>query len=307
MSPQEFFAHLAGQLLQASQTLTRIPEPEQVTENEGSVNDYNEMMKTNMTANFAVTLDLIHRIRGELPSHGKALDLACGPGHVTISLARHLGYSQVTGLDLSHPMVEAATQNARNQNLDPDRLSFAAGDATDLSGLPTKTFDLVSLTNAAHHFPTIEIVRRVLEQAELVAKPDGLIFISDLARLKTNELTEAFATFAGSGYGPSMQVDFMNSLKAAWLPSELMTAVPLDSRRNWYSVQFGIIPFFQVLVGLPEGRDSLYMREGVNWAQMGFFPNEECAQTWGFMNACLAQGSARLVPTQRQARSGLAA
>ena len=49
-----------------------------MTNAEGSVNDYQAMMQTNMTANYAAALDLIARTRG-LGTDVAALDLCCGP------------------------------------------------------------------------------------------------------------------------------------------------------------------------------------------------------------------------------------
>ena len=292
MTVQEIFSQIADENAKLPQSLTRTKEPEQVTSAPGSVNDYQAMMKTNITANYAIAIDLIARTRG--PGRDRVLDLCCGPGHVTLCLQKYLNYKNLKGLDLSAGMIAAAQENLRQENLGKN-VSFALGDAAKLDHEPVKTFDLVSFTNAAHHFPDLNAVTSVIKQAERVVKSDGLIFISDLARLKSDVVTQKFVAFAGADYGDFMREDFLNSMRAAWLPEELASAVPDSTHRTWYSVAFGGLPFFQALIGLPEGRQELFLNPSFDWPGVGIFPNPAAHEAFLFMKACLDAGNFRKI------------
>jgi ubiquinone/menaquinone biosynthesis C-methylase UbiE len=68
----------------------------------------------------------------------KVLDLGCGDGNTAIPEAR-LG-AEVTGVDISTPLVAAAKRRAQQEGL--TNVSFQEGDATDLRDLPDRQFDL---------------------------------------------------------------------------------------------------------------------------------------------------------------------
>jgi SAM-dependent methyltransferase len=69
----------------------------------------------------------------------KILDLGCGDGTTALPAAR-LG-AEVLGVDIARNLVEAGNRRAREQGLADCR--FQEGDASDLRGLPDRTFDLV--------------------------------------------------------------------------------------------------------------------------------------------------------------------
>lgn len=69
---------------------------------------------------------------------GTALDLGCGPGNQSVFLAQK-GF-KVTGIDISPTAIKYAKENAKNANLEID---FIVADATDLSILKNKKFDLI--------------------------------------------------------------------------------------------------------------------------------------------------------------------
>src|ERR1700693_5261053 len=69
----------------------------------------------------------------------RVLDLGCGDGTTALPAAK-LG-ANVLGVDIARNLVEAGNRSAQEQGL--SNLRFAEGDATNLAGLPNKTFDLV--------------------------------------------------------------------------------------------------------------------------------------------------------------------
>ena len=85
------------------------------------------------------------------PDGARVLEVGCGPGRLSIRLARQHGLN-VTGLDLDPAMVERARANAgRLGNGSERRLSFLVGDAASLA-FPDGSFDLVVSTFSMHHW-----------------------------------------------------------------------------------------------------------------------------------------------------------
>jgi len=69
---------------------------------------------------------------------GTALDLGCGTGIQSIFLAKH-GFD-VTGVDISKTAIDHAQKNAKDADI---KINFIDADATNLSFLDDKKFDLI--------------------------------------------------------------------------------------------------------------------------------------------------------------------
>jgi SAM-dependent methyltransferase len=98
---------------------------------------------------------LVKRIAADVaavaPAGAQVLEVGCGPGHLSIRLARHHGL-EVTGLDLDPAMVTRARANAnRSENGDQRRPAFLVGDVAALA-FPDRSFDLVVSTLSMHHW-----------------------------------------------------------------------------------------------------------------------------------------------------------
>jgi len=85
------------------------------------------------------------------PEGARVLEVGCGPGHLSIRLARQHGLD-VTGLDLDPAMIERARANANRVGPgDERRPSFLVGDVASLP-FPDGSFDLVVSTMSMHHW-----------------------------------------------------------------------------------------------------------------------------------------------------------
>ena len=81
----------------------------------------------------------------------RVLEVGCGPGYLSILLARQHGLD-VTGLDLDPAMIQLARAKAdRWGNGGERRPSFVVGDVASLA-FPDRSFDLVLSTLSMHHW-----------------------------------------------------------------------------------------------------------------------------------------------------------
>ncbi|WP_197231254.1 class I SAM-dependent methyltransferase [Novipirellula artificiosorum] len=223
-------------------------------------------METKLAISYAIAIETIYKARTN-PFGGRALDVCCGPGHMSINLAKELKLDELIGIDLSAPMVDVASANAKQQGL--SNLRFQAGDATSLDNLGDAEFDLSTMMDAAHHMPSLDVLKKVLFELDRVTRPDGLVVVMDLVRLRTKALTEKYVQMLGHDYVerglPNFLADFRNSMYAAWTPSELSSAVQSDSRRKWNLVVPRGLPFVQFLIGQPINSSALFTKRSRLW------------------------------------------
>jgi SAM-dependent methyltransferase len=110
------------------------------------------------------------------PDGAKVLEVGCGPGHLSIRLARQHGL-EVTGLDLDPAMISRARANAARQgNGDQRRPSFLVGDVASLA-FPDRSFDLVVSTLSMHHWADPSAG---LAEIGRVLRPGGRALVWDL-------------------------------------------------------------------------------------------------------------------------------
>jgi MPBQ/MSBQ methyltransferase len=100
------------------------------------------------------------------------LDVACGRGASSYSIARMYPASRVVGVDYLAENVSLA------KSLFPDapRLEYFQGDATKLT-FPDASFDRVHCLEAAFHFPC---KRTFLAESARVLRPGGLLVVVDI-------------------------------------------------------------------------------------------------------------------------------
>jgi ubiquinone/menaquinone biosynthesis C-methylase UbiE len=293
IKPSDFIPMIASQLL-SHQELERQEEPHAITAESQNVLQYDQVMTTKLAISYAVGLEVIHRARaGSSTSGQRALDLACGPGHFTLCLEKHLGYESTTGVDLSPGMVEIAQKNALSNGLQ-DRCSFEMGDVSKLGKFNNDSFDLTTFADAAHHMPNLQVVSSILKEMDRVTKPDGLVMLMDLARLRTSKLTEKYVNTLGADYVsrglPNFFSDFRDSMYAAWTVEEMQTAIPQDSRRVWVHLYPRLLPTMQFILGLPIGQKSPFLRRGAPWSQQNSPINNDLAREWGLARMTLFAG-----------------
>jgi len=109
---------------------------------------------------------------GHIPEGGRALEVAPGPGYLSVELAK-LGDYRVVGLDISRTFVRIARERATAAGEQDD---FRLGDAAYMP-FPTGAFDFVICTSAFKNFP--EPVK-VLDEMFRVLRSGGEAVVIDL-------------------------------------------------------------------------------------------------------------------------------
>jgi len=116
-------------------------------------------------------LDGLVSLAGTQPGE-HVLDVACGPGFLTLAFARRCG--EAVGVDATEHWLGRARDEAERRRLANAR--FEAGDASRLR-FDDASFDVVACRAAFHHFPSPE---RVVAELRRVAKPGGRLLIADM-------------------------------------------------------------------------------------------------------------------------------
>lgn len=233
---------LATQHFVSSQTLERVPEPDQLMTAKENVDQFDEIINSNVAISFCGALELLFEI-GALARAKNVLDLACGPGHFSLFLAKYGGAEKVVGVDLSGPMLEKARHNAAKMGLS-HRVEFVLGDVTTLPQFHDQQFDLITCTNSAHHLPTLKALQEMLQEMVRLMDEQGTAFVMDLTRLKTFNCVQKYVQLMGQEYLShgleKLYEDFRNSMYAAWTPAELCSAVPSAKTHQWH--HFAMVP-----------------------------------------------------------------
>jgi ubiquinone/menaquinone biosynthesis C-methylase UbiE len=127
-------------------------------------------------------LELYRRQASELtdglPPGAKVLEIAPGPGYLSLELAR-LGRFHVSGLDVSRTFVELASEKARQAGLGID---FRHGDVADIP-FESGSFDLVVCQAAFKNFARPV---RALDEMHRVLRAGGTAVIQDLSKDASN-------------------------------------------------------------------------------------------------------------------------
>lgn len=110
----------------------------------------------------------------ELRPGQRLLDVGCGPGTITLDLARRVAPGQVTGIDVSPEVLAAAEQLRVRQGI--DNAVFEAGDAYTLS-FDSGSFDVIHLHQVLQHLSdpvrALRELQRVLAAGGVLAARDA--------------------------------------------------------------------------------------------------------------------------------------
>lgn len=103
----------------------------------------------------------------------RLLDVGCGPGTITVDLARRVSPGEVFGIDVAAEVVAEAEAHRREENV--ANVRFATGDVYALDA-PDGAFDVVHAHQVLQHL-TDPV--RALEELRRVLRPGGLLAVRD--------------------------------------------------------------------------------------------------------------------------------
>lgn len=113
-----------------------------------------------------------------LTSGGRALDVCCGTGMLTIELAKVCGSSgSITGLDFCENMLKQASVNIAQTDLG-DRITTIQGNAMQLP-FDNDVFDCATIAFALRNVPDIQ---QTINEMARVVKPRGTVVSLELAK-----------------------------------------------------------------------------------------------------------------------------
>jgi 2-polyprenyl-6-hydroxyphenyl methylase/3-demethylubiquinone-9 3-methyltransferase len=146
-------------------------------------------VKLDFYEQFEVIRDSILGSVGKSPAETRILEVGCGPGYLSLELARS-GF-QVTGLDLSTQCISVAEKFAKQDPWISQRgsLNYLADDFYSSPELVDESFDIVVFLSALHHFPD---QYKTIQRAKNLLKPNGLIIAHEPVRDRVTKGNAAF-------------------------------------------------------------------------------------------------------------------
>ncbi len=130
---------------------------------------------------------LLGRLKDNTPFGGNVLDVCCGTGDITFSLADMRNDLKVTGLDFSPAMLSKARM--RNKRKKRDNVHFRIGNALELP-FEDRTFEAVCISFGLRNTSDYS---RAVDEMKRVTKPGGYIYCLD-SLAPENVLVKPFYT-----------------------------------------------------------------------------------------------------------------
>ena len=200
-------------------TLTRVPEME-VMDDETEVEAYAsaaaQSYLESIDRSFVEHVARLHR--GREPE-GTAVDVGCGPGQITIMMARRWPKMRFIGFDAAPSMLAQARRDAAAARLDNVEFQLHRVGPQGEGGLPYEDagFDLVTCNSVLHHLAD---PLASLDEMARVSKPAGAFLLRDLAR-PLAPLFPLHVRIFGRHYQGEMRQLYEASVRAAYTPEEL--------------------------------------------------------------------------------------
>ncbi|MEP0813844.1 MAG: ubiquinone/menaquinone biosynthesis methyltransferase [bacterium] len=128
---------------------------------------------------------------GKLVPGAWMLDICTGTGDLAFLAKRMCPGADVTGLDFSESMLAVARKRVAKSSAE-FRPGFVFGDATDLTGIPDSSVDLVTVAFGLRNIPERQKAEREVAR---VLRQDGAFVVLDLGRPVSPWLSPLFAFY----------------------------------------------------------------------------------------------------------------
>ena len=174
----------------------------------------------------------------------KVLDIGTGPGFFTIIL-EELGYTNITGIDVSEKMLEVAKENIQKYGKKNSRIQLIQMDAQKLEFKP-ESFDIIVSRNLTWN---LEKPQQAYSEWLRVLKPNGALFIFDAnwyAFLQNEQLEKEFEAKRQQAIEEKLedywQGEGVDEEKMDWIVQQLPLTYQLRPQwdKEYFSTQEGI-------------------------------------------------------------------
>ena len=201
--------------------MQRCPEPELMN----GVDQVAAYAAADFSAGDDVTIDRIRSLVAERPLGNSPIvvDLGCGPGNITVLLARLLPEARVIGIDGAERMLELARQRAADQNL---AIEFLHQDLRQIKGLKA---DLVVSNSLLHQLHDPLLLWRVTSE---LANRGCRVLHRDLRRPKSMDELNHLQTLHLPDAPELLLQDFRASLRAAFEPAEVVDQLRITGMKQ---------------------------------------------------------------------------
>ena len=148
-----------------------------------------EFVKLDFVEQYELIRDSIIRLTGRSAPQVRVLEVGCGPGYISLELARS-GF-EVVGLDLSSKCIAVAQQTADRDPWKNKRgaLHYIVGDFLCHSELCEASFDAIVFLGSLHHFAD---QRAIQSRAHDLLKSGGLVLVHEPVRDRVGKGSAAF-------------------------------------------------------------------------------------------------------------------
>ena len=174
----------------------------------------------------------------------KVLDIGTGPGFFTIIL-EELGYTTITGIDVSNKMLEVANENIQKYGKENSSIQLIQMDAQKLE-FDSESFDIIVSRNVTWN---LEKPQKAYSEWLRVLKPNGALFIFDAnwyAFLQNESLEKEFEEKRKRAIEEKLedywQGEGVDEEKMNWIVQQLPLTYQKRPQwdRNYFSSQEGI-------------------------------------------------------------------
>jgi ubiquinone/menaquinone biosynthesis C-methylase UbiE len=225
----------------------------------------------------------------DIDKSAKILDLGCGPGFVSVKLAKTFPSAEVTGVDFSEELLAHANILRKKEML--SNLNFRQGDIYNLDA-EIKDFELAYLRFVLQH---LKCPVEALLNAKKTLRPGGTLCVVDIDDDKSqlHPTPEAFKSFtqraikcqAAIGGDRNIGSKLKEYLLEAGLNNPQVTVKTLSSR------EIGIKEFLDIVVKtrypvIPDSEQEIAQKEVEEIYAMADVP-----EAWGTMDIFVATGN----------------
>ncbi|MGB7201843.1 MAG: amino acid adenylation domain-containing protein [Pyrinomonadaceae bacterium] len=121
----------------------------------------------------------------------RVLEIGCGTGQNLIRIAPEVEY--FLGTDYAPFAIDEAQRYLDRDDVDLAHVDLRVQEGNDFRGIAPNSFDAVLILSVMQYFPSPSYFRQVIEGSVFVAKPGGVVYISDvqsLAHLETHHASD---------------------------------------------------------------------------------------------------------------------